>query len=174
MPDEAILLTEASAAADFAAAAGLFREYAAELRIDLCFQGFAAELGRLSGMYAPPDGCLILARRGGAAVGCGAVRRLTAEHCEMKRLYIRPQVRGLRLGRALAGALIARARSLGYARMYLDTLADMLAARALYASLGFRETSPYYNNPLPDAVYMELDLGAPSLRAATHRQLHEN
>jgi GNAT superfamily N-acetyltransferase len=151
-------LTEASEAPDFAAARELFLEYAAQLQIDLCFQGFAAELDQLATMYAPPCGCLILARSGRHPIGCGAIRRLSGEACEMKRLYLRPQARGTGLGRTLAERLVERAKALGYAQMYLDTLLDMHPARKLYVSLGFRETAPYYDNPLPDVVYMALDL----------------
>jgi ribosomal protein S18 acetylase RimI-like enzyme len=79
----------------------------------------------------------------------------------MKRLYIQPSDRGAKLGRAIAQGLLARARALGYASVRLDTLAEMIPARALYRSLGFREIAPYYDNPLPQTVYMELDLRTP-------------
>jgi ribosomal protein S18 acetylase RimI-like enzyme len=151
-------LAEATGAADYAAARVLFEEYAAQLNIDLCFQGFAAELTRLADIYGAPSGCLIVARKGDATVGCGGVRKLRDDACEMKRLYVRPQARGENLGRILAQALVTKARSLGYTWMFLDTLKDMIPARALYRSLGFRETRPYYHNPSSDAVYMELDL----------------
>jgi putative acetyltransferase len=152
------IVSEAAAAADFAAARTLFEEYAARLKIDLCFQGFAAELDQLAQIYAPSTGCLLLARRGDVPVGCGAIRRLSGQSCEMKRLYIQPADRGAKLGRVIAQRLLARARALGYASVRLDTLAEMIPARALYRSLGFREIAPYYRNPLPQAVYMELDL----------------
>jgi GNAT superfamily N-acetyltransferase len=152
-------LTQAASPRDFADARELFQEYAAQLEIDLCFQGFAAELEELTTMYAPPSGSLILARRGARAIGCGAVRRLAADACEMKRLYVRPEARGTGLGRMLAERLVHEARSLGYATVYLDTLAEMAPARTLYGSLGFRETTPYYDNPLPDVKYLKLDLG---------------
>jgi ribosomal protein S18 acetylase RimI-like enzyme len=64
------------------------------------------------------------------------------------------------VGRALAELLVSRAKALGYARMVLDTLVDMRAARKLYSSLGFRETAPYYDNPLRGVVYMQLDLSS--------------
>ena len=166
------VLIEAADAREYAAAGALFREYAAEINIDLCFQDFAAELTRLAEIYGPPSGCLLLAiepgRPGGASsggaalagtpVGCGALRRLSAERSELKRLYVRPQARGTKLGRMIAEALIARARELGYSCVLLDTLRAMITAQSLYRSLGFKETAHYYDNPMPDMVYMQLDL----------------
>ncbi|MGA2397520.1 MAG: GNAT family N-acetyltransferase [Steroidobacteraceae bacterium] len=151
-------LTEARRPDDFADARVLFREYAAELGVDLCFQGFEAELDRLPDLYCAPAGCLLIARADERPVGCGALRRLSDEVCEMKRLYVRAEARGTGLGRILAECLIATGRALGYARMRLDTLARLAAARQLYRSLGFAEIAPYYDNPLADVVFMELEL----------------
>ena len=155
---EPVRIEPARTAAEFALARGLFEEYAARLGVDLCFQGFGAELTALDTMYAPPTGCLLLAWRGDVAVGCAGVRKLSGELCEMKRLYLRDDLRGLGIGRKLAERLLAQARALGYGRMVLDTLEGMSEARGLYASLGFRECAPYYDNPLAGVVYMELDL----------------
>jgi putative acetyltransferase len=151
-------LTEAARPDDFAAARVLFREYAAELGVDLCFQGFEAELDQLPDLYGAPAGCLLIARADDRAVGCGALRRLSDGVCEMKRLYVRAEARGTGLGRILAERLVAKGRTLGYARMRLDTLARLAAARELYRSMGFAEIAPYYDNPLAGVVYMELDL----------------
>ncbi|MEZ5889305.1 MAG: hypothetical protein R3D52_02995 [Xanthobacteraceae bacterium] len=54
--------------------------------------------------------------------------------------------------------MIADARQAGIGRIVLDTLGFMHAARALYAGLGFQPIPPYYENPLPDVVYLGLDL----------------
>jgi len=139
----------------------LFRAYAAGLDIDLGFQGFEDELAGLPGRYAPARrGCLLLALERGEAVGCVGLRDLGGGICEMKRLYAVPAARGLGLGRALAEAVIERARRLGYAKMRLDTMATMLAARGLYESLGFRTVEPYTHNPLEGARFFELALDA--------------
>lgn len=152
-------ISAASSPADFAVARRLFEEYAAQLGIDLGFQGFAAEIAALPSIYAPPTGCLLLAWRGDDAIACGGVRRLQDGVCEMKRLYVQSQARGAGLGRRMALALISQARALDYARMVLDTLPAMTGALALYRSLGFRETMPYYRNPEPGALYLALPLG---------------
>ena len=146
--------------ADLAAVRRLFAEYASSLGFDLGFQDFERELRELPGEYAPPRGRLLVARVEGEAVGCVGLRPLGADVCEMKRLYVRPEHRRGGTGRALAIAAIAAGRELGYARMRLDTVPAMGAARALYRSLGFREIDPYRFNPIPGTAYMERDLGA--------------
>jgi len=138
----------------------LFREYAADIGVDLCFQGFEQELAELPGRYAPPTGRLLLAWQRHEPAGCVALRKLAEGVCEMKRLYVRPAFRGKGLGRELANAIIAAARESGYERVRLDTVASMKPAIALYESLSFKHVAPYCHNPMADAVYMELKLSA--------------
>ena len=157
-----IELRRAESAAELAEAATIFREYAASLAIDLCFQNFEAEVASLPGEYAAPGGHLLLAFVDGKAAGCGALRPLAevdfANACEMKRLYVRPAFRRFGLGRLMAQALLDEARRAGYSAMLLDTLDEMEAARELYARLGFEEIPPYYFNPIPGAHYLKADL----------------
>jgi GNAT superfamily N-acetyltransferase len=151
-------ITDASGPDDVEAARRLFREYADWLKVDLCFQGFAAELATLPGKYTPPDGRLFLARDGPAAVGCIWLRRVDETTGEAKRLYVRPEARGHGLGGELARRVLAAAREIGYRRLVLDTLQPMAEARRLYGSLGFHEIPGYYANPLSGVIYMELVL----------------
>jgi putative acetyltransferase len=140
----------------------LFREYAAQLGVDLCFQNFEAELASLPGDYAAPQGALLLATIDGEMAGCGALRALPdvdyANACEMKRVFVRPAFRRFGLGRLLVRALMDRGIQAGYSNLLLDTLDDMEAARGLYASLGFEEIAPYYFNPIPGAHYLRVSL----------------
>ena len=154
-----VVVAEARTAGAIAQARRLIEEYVDSLGIDLGFQEIEKELREFPGAYAPPQGRLLLAFAGAEAIGCVALRPFE-QGCEMKRLYVRPDSRGLGAGRALAGAVIEAARELGYRSMRLDTQPEMSAARALYRSLGFREIEPYRFNPTPGTSFMELDLTA--------------
>ncbi len=162
-----IVIRAAATPDDIAAARALFLEYAKWLNVDLCFQGFDKELATLPGAYAPPHGRLLLAVGPDGPMGCIALRPLDPSPeqgkdvqgeapgtGEVKRLYVRPELRGGGWGRRLADALLEEARLIGYRELKLDTLEWMTSARGLYASLGFAECAAYYRNPLPGVVYM--------------------
>ena len=135
----------------------LVEEYAASLDVDLGFQDFDLEMASLPQQYGPADGAFLLAEREGAFLGCVALRKWQ-DACEMKRLYVRPEGRGLGVGRLLAESIIDEARRRGYERMFLDTLPSMTRAQGLYAALGFRPVPPYRHNPVPGTTFMELRL----------------
>lgn len=132
----------------------LFAEYAASLGIDLGYQNFSAELSGLPGKYAKPDGRLYLAFVDGEPAGCVAMRRFDPHRAEMKRLYVRPAYRGLRLGRLLAERVIGDASMIGYSSVLLDTLSSMDRAKQLYRSLGFAEIEPYYSSPIAGTTFL--------------------
>lgn len=134
----------------------LFSEYEQSLDIDLDFQDFAAELQALPGKYAPPEGALLLAFLDGQPAGCIALRKVSEDIAEMKRLYVRKAYRGYGLGRQLARMIIDEARSRGYSYIRLDTVPSMQAAQHLYSSLGFYDIKPYVYNPIAGARFLEL------------------
>jgi putative acetyltransferase len=138
----------------------LFLEYAETLNFSLRFQGFDEELAALPGKYSAPKGSLLLASNtGGEIAGCVAIRPINRTDAEMKRLYVRPAFRGLALGRRLAEASIAFARSAGYQALCLDTIAEtMAAAESLYLDMGFVKTAPYYENPVVGATFYRIDI----------------
>lgn len=143
----------------------LFREYFAwldhNLQVDMTYQDIENELATLPGVYAPPEGCLILAEVEGQAVGCVALRPRQPGICEMKRMYVRPACQGLGLGRALCRQVIAEGLARGYQIMRLDTEISLRAAQAIYLSEGFEVVPPYYEVPpeiLPRTIFMERKL----------------
>lgn len=144
--------------ASVADARTLLLEYVDSLGVDLSFQNFGKELSDFPLSYLPPAGALLIARCDGQLAGSIALRRFDEVCCEMKRLYVRENFRGLGVGGALAGAIIDTAKSMGYQRMRLDTLPGMDGAQRLYRSLGFKEIPAYYENPIAGTKYLELDL----------------
>lgn len=152
-------LTQAESPAQLAQAHELFLEYAQSLGFSLCFQNFDHELASLPGGYAPPEGRLLLAEYDDQVVGCVALHKLKPGICEMKRLYLRPTMRGKGLGRILADRIIAEARQIGYQRMRLDTVEPVMKdAVAMYRKIGFKAIEPYCPNPMSGVIYMELQL----------------
>ena len=145
-------------AVDLPAIREMLHEYADWLKVDLCFQGFDAEVAGLPGDYAPPSGALLIARIEGRPAGMVALRRKDDGRCEMKRLFVREAARGLRLGRALAERIILEARTRGYREIVLDTLPVMQDAQRLYVALGFRDIEAYYASPIAGTRFMGLRL----------------
>lgn len=137
----------------------LFKAYLGELNEDLCFQSFDTEIDNPLYKYSAPVGALFIAYYNAIPVGCIALQPLQeAQTCEMKRLYVEPQYRNLKIGDALVKVLLQEAQLLGYTTMKLDTLERLQAAIQLYHKFGFETVTAYYDNPLPSVVYMQKKL----------------
>jgi len=152
------VIRDAASEKDIEVVRELFLEYQAAIGVNLCFQSFGEELATLPGAYSRPSGRLMLAFDGPNILGCVGLRPLDGTDCEMKRLYVRPQGRGLGVGRVLVTTVLDEARAVGYRRVLLDTLPPMREAIALYRSLGFADAAPYRDNPVEGALYLALDL----------------
>jgi GNAT superfamily N-acetyltransferase len=150
--DNSFTIAPARTATEMISAAALFRAYAASLPVDLAPQGFSQELESLPGVYGPPGGELLLAKRGDHVLGCIALKPLAPGAAEIKRLFVRPRERKAGLGKALVEAALLTARKLGYGEVKLDTLPEMMAAIALYKSFGFAPIPPYGSHPYPNLV----------------------
>ena len=148
-----------------------FRNYAAWLGVDLSFQGFADELANLPGAYGDVDGRLFFAEFDGRPAGCVGIRRFSEGVCEMKRLYVDPELRGHGVGRQLALEAIKAAQALGYRRILLDTMPMMRIAVKLYRELGFTEAPAYYPSPIEGTIFLTLDLSQWSEDAVCNENL---
>lgn len=139
----------------------LLEEYTRSLNRDLTFQDIDAELADPAKKYTPPEGELLAAVEDGLVLGIVAYHRHSPSRCEMKRLYVRPDARGLGIGEKLVSGIIEHAKAAGYREMVLDTLEPMHAAIGLYGKFGFEQCEPYYHNPFEDVLYMKKELQDP-------------
>ena len=133
----------------------LIIEYTKRLDRDLSFQNIEEELKNPAAKYTAPEGELLVAvDEADNVFGMVAYHRHDPERCEMKRLYVRPEARGMHLGEMLVGEIIKHAKTAGYKEMVLDTITPLKAAIGLYKKNGFTECEPYYDNPMDDVIYM--------------------
>jgi GNAT superfamily N-acetyltransferase len=161
-------IAQAETPEQIAAVAALLHEYTAwALTLEPgsehapAFENLHRELATLPGVYGPPSGRLLLASVDGRAAGCVGLRSVDAATCEVKRLYVRPGFRGLKVGAQLVARLLEEARAAGYRRIILDSHHTMTTAHAVYEAAGFRRTAPPAD--MPDwiksiAIFMERDL----------------
>jgi putative acetyltransferase len=164
-------LIRASTREHFELARELIDEYAlrdSEQTSALGFDGkallefhYGDDVATLTWKYAAPAGCLLLAKDGDNAAGCGGFHELAPGICEMKRIYVRPAFRGRGIARNIVATLIQEAQQVGYAAIRLETTTFMQDAQKLYAAHGFLHREPYYELPemfRPITVFMELRL----------------
>lgn len=128
-----------------------FKEY-------LNIQHYDEEVAHLEIKYGHPFGRLYLACVGGRAAGCIGLRKIDETNCEMKRLYVRPEFRGNKIGEQLVGKIIADAREIGYSAMLLDTLPFLESALHIYEKFGFYTIDSYNDSPVSASIFMKLDL----------------
>jgi len=131
-------------------------EYTKRLGRDLSFQNIKSEFSDPAQKYTAPEGELLVAiDEDENVLGMVAYHKHSDERCEMKRLYVSPECRGMELGDKLVSEIIKHARDAGFKEMVLDTIEPLQAAIHLYKKMGFEECKAYYNNPMDDVVYMK-------------------
>ena len=131
-------------------------EYTTRLGRDLSFQNIDEELSNPAIKYAAPQGERLVALDDHEKViGMVAYHKHSDERCEMKRLYVSPECRGMKLGEKLVDEIIQHAKNAGFKEMVLDTIVPLQAAIHLYNKMGFEECEPYYYNPMDDVIYMK-------------------
>jgi GNAT superfamily N-acetyltransferase len=164
-----LTIAQVKTTADITAMQELIREYTtwafkleAKSHEAPTFAGLEEELANLPGEFAPPGGRLLLAKYDGRPAGCIALKRHDSTTCELKRFYVRPDFRGLGIGKSLVQQLLDEACRSGYRRMVLDSHYTMKKAHDIYEAFGFKRVSAPSDYPeelIPIVVFMEVDLG---------------
>ena len=154
------VIRNAGSAEEVRAVGALFLEYAGRhLGPDLTLESMSAEVALLPGDFQPPRGRLLLATVKDESAGCVALRPIADGVGEVKRLYVRPAMRGLGIGKSLLSTLRSEARQAGYRLLRLDTIHEMHAAIELYRSFGFREITAYHDDFIEPRRFFELEVG---------------
>ena len=130
--------------------AGIIREILEEMNVPK--KGSTYEDKSLDAMYESfqhKGAAYFVAEREGKLLGGGGIIQLQdapADVCELQKMYLSAESRGLGIGEKLLGACLSAAREMGYKRCYLETMSDMNAAQALYIKNGFRFLSQRMGN----------------------------
>ena len=136
----------------------LLEDYGKLRNHDEALGNYLHELNNLPGEYSAPEGCLLIAYNKNKPAGCVAYKKIGEEICEMKRLYVKDEFRGKKIGEELVLELINIARENKYRLMRLDTHPWMNAAQNLYQKFGFKEVERYNNNPTEGIRFFEMKL----------------
>ena len=143
----------------------LFREYTDILiagdpnfRDYLVKQNFDKEIADLEMKYGAPWGRLYVAMVDGRVAGCVGLKKYEEGSCEIKRLYVRQNYRGLGIGKQLTSRVINDAEEIGYETVYLDTLPFLTTAIGMYRRMGFEDIPSYNGSPMENLVYLKRPL----------------
>lgn len=129
-------------AADDATIAAIIR--AVMKSFGACGAGFALsdpEVDAMSGAYRRARAAYFVVESSGRVVGGGGIAPLAGgpfRTCELRKMYLLPEVRGAGIGRRLLARCLGVARGFGYGACYLETLTGMDAAQRLYRRAGFK------------------------------------
>lgn len=114
--------------------------------------GFAwqdPELSRLSDAYASSGRCYLVALNGQQLLGGAGIASFECDQagvCELQKMYLLPESRGLGVGQQLMSSLMIEAKAMGYQQCYLETIGSMVKANQLYQRNGFKRLSQRLGN----------------------------
>lgn len=143
---------------DFEKCKDIIIEYLDTLGIDLSYMNLQHEFAEMKQMYGGNNGTFFYALDEKQIIGCVGIRRVESEIAELKRLYVRDNYRGYKVGVTLLENALKSAKNLGYKKIRLDVIPTLQIAKELYISFGFYEIEPYFNNPVKGTTYMEKNL----------------
>lgn len=143
---------------DFEKCKDIIIEYLDTLGIDLSYMNLQHEFAEMKQMYGGNNGTFFYALDETQIIGCVGIRRVENEIAELKRLYVRDNYRGYKVGVTLLENALKSAKNLGYKKIRLDVIPTLQIAKELYISFGFYEIEPYFNNPVKGTTYMEKNL----------------
>jgi ribosomal protein S18 acetylase RimI-like enzyme len=103
--------------------------------------------------YLNNQGEFLIGEWDGVFMAMGALRRTSPERAEIKRMRVHPDYQGRGIGQIILSELEARARTIGYKTLHLDTSVVQLAAQKLYEKNGFREVGRNIYNDLEVILY---------------------
>ena len=136
----------------------LLWDYGQSRNFDSALGDFHNELDKLPYRYVRPTGCLLLAKNKEEAIGCVAYQYLSEGYCEMKRLYLDPTYRGLKMGGKLITAICQEAKLSDYKYMRLDTFKHFHSAINAYKKAGFYAIPPYQKHDMDNVLFFEKKL----------------
>ena len=123
---------------DYEVVKPLFLEYSQIKGAESCFVSFDKELEDLDAYYR--GGALMVGYENGEPVSCAALKKIDADSCEGKRLFIKPEHRGKGYSKIILHALIEKAKSLGFKEIVFTTKPSVMkTAYALYQRMGFEK-----------------------------------
>ena len=103
--------------------------------------------------FAEPDGRLLLVEVDGQIAGTISLRKIREDCGEIKRMYIKPEFRGKKLGNLMIEKVISVSKENGFSKLYLDTALFMSSAVYLYKKFGFKEIGSYPECIVPKELW---------------------
>ena len=141
--------TNADAASIKSLVVSILKEYS----LSTCASPTDADLDDIENNYAGNRGYFAVVEEAGRIVATVGVYRISADTCELRKMYAVPAARGQGLGKYLVQLAFSKAREIGYKRMVLETATVLKEAIGLYKKYGFKVYHPDQLSARCDQAY---------------------